>query len=418
MKIYLVGGAVRDKLLGFTPKEHDWVVVGATPEQMLDKGFKQVGKDFPVFLHPDTHEEYALARTERKTAPGYKCFTFHAASDVTLEQDLQRRDLTVNAIAEDEQGNIIDPYNGILDIDQRILRHVSEAFNEDPVRILRVARFAARFASMAVLVADSTLALMRSMVDSGEADALVPERVWKELETALSTDTPQQFFETLRQCGALEKLFPEIDALYGVPQSEKHHPEIDTGIHTMMVLEQCARLTDDPVTRFAALLHDLGKGITPKEQWPKHLEHEENGVPLINALCDRYRVPNDYRDLAVHVSRYHLHCHRANELRSNSILKLFKNTDAFRRPERFQQFLMACEADARGRTGFENQPSPQAKLLRRALAAANQVDAKSIAESGLKGAAIANQLQEQQIRAIKQAVDKFKSNLKEDWSYS
>ena len=259
---------------------------------------------------------------------------------------------------------------------------------------------------------------MRSMVESGEVDALVPERVWKELETALSTDAPQQFFETLRQCGAIQKLFPELYALYGVPQSEKHHPEIDTGVHTMMVLEQCARLTDDLVTRFAALVHDLGKGITPKEQWPKHLEHEENGVPLIEALCDRYRVPNDYRDLAIHASRYHLHCHRANELRANSMLKLFKNTDAFRRPERFEQFLIACEADARGRKGYENQPYPQAQLLRVALEAAGKVDASKIAESGLKGAAIANQLQEQQIHAINHAVDEFKSKLKEDWSYS
>ena len=404
MKIYLVGGAVRDKLLGFTPKEHDWVVVGATPEQMLEKGYKQVGKDFPVFLHPETHDEYALARTERKTAPGYKGFEFHASTDVTLEQDLLRRDLTVNAIAEDEHGNIIDPYNGILDIDQRILRHVSDAFSEDPVRILRVARFAARFASMDFIVADSTLALMRSMVDSGEVDALVAERVWKELETALSTDSPQQFFETLRQCGALEKLFPEIDCLFGVPQSENHHPEIDTGIHTMMVLEQSAKLTDDPVIRFAALVHDLGKGITPEEEWPKHVGHEENGIPLINALCDRFRIPNDYRELAIHVARYHFHCHRANELRATSMLKLFKNIDAFRRPERFQKFLIACEADSRGRKGYENQPYPQAQLLQLAFNAANSVDAKSLADSGLKGQVIAQKLYESQVSAIKKAI--------------
>jgi tRNA nucleotidyltransferase (CCA-adding enzyme) len=418
MKIYLVGGAVRDKLLGFNPGEKDWVVVGATPEEMLEKGFKQVGKDFPVFLHPQTHEEYALARTERKTAPGYKGFEFHSTSDVTLEQDLLRRDLTINAMAEDEAGNIIDPYNGILDLDQRILRHVSAAFSEDPVRILRVARFAARFASLEFIVADETLALMRDMVDSGEVDALVPERVWKELETALTTDSPQQFFATLRGCGALHKLFPEIDQLYGVPQSEKHHPEIDTGIHTMMVLEQCARLTDDPVTRFAALVHDLGKGVTPREQWPKHEDHEENSVPLINALCDRYRIPNDYRELALHVARYHLHCHKANELRANSILKLFKSIDAFRRRKRFQQFLVACEADSRGRKGFENQPYPQAQLLRAAYDAASKVDAKRIAESGLKGAAIANRLQEQQIRAINHAVDDYKKRLTQSWAYS
>ncbi|MCI0508418.1 MAG: multifunctional CCA addition/repair protein [Gammaproteobacteria bacterium] len=418
MKIYLVGGAVRDKLMGFTPREKDWVVVGATPEEMLRKGFKQVGRDFPVFLHPETHEEYALARTERKTAPGYKGFEFHASSDVTLEEDLRRRDLTINAMAEDEDGNIIDPCNGILDLDQRILRHVSDAFCEDPVRILRVARFAARFASMDFIVADSTLALMRAMVASGEVDALVPERVWKELETALAADAPQQFFITLRACGALKKLFPEIDQLYGVPQPEKHHPEIDTGIHTMMVLEQAARLTDNPVTRFAALTHDLGKGVTPKEQWPKHVDHEENSVPLINALCDRIRVPNDYRELAAHVARYHLHCHRANELRAATILKLFKSIDAFRKPERFQQFLVACEADARGRLGFENKPYPQAQLLRTAFNAANGVNAKSIAESGLKGAAIAKELQKQQIHAIRHAVSEYKKRLTESWAYS
>ncbi|WP_455207777.1 multifunctional CCA addition/repair protein [Kaarinaea lacus] len=404
MKIYLVGGAVRDKLLGFTPKEKDWVVVGATPEEMLHKGFKQVGKDFPVFLHPETHEEYALARTERKTAPGYKGFEFHSTSDVTLEQDLLRRDLTINAMAEDEAGNIIDPYNGILDLDQRILRHVSDAFSEDPVRILRVARFAARFAEMDFIVADSTLALMRSMVESGEVDALVPERVWKELETALATDTPQQFFMTLRDCGAMQKLFPEIDQLYGVPQAENHHPEIDTGVHTMMVLEQCARLTDNTVTRFAALVHDLGKGVTPQEEWPKHLNHEENSVPLIDALCDRYRIPNDYRELATHVARYHFHCHRANELRASSILKLFKNIDAFRKPERFQQFLVACEADARGRLGFENSPYPQAKILRTAFKAANQVDVKNLTEAGLKGKQIGEKLYQLQVSAIKKVI--------------
>lgn len=404
MKIYLVGGAVRDKLLGFTPREKDWAVVGATPEDMLNKGFKRVGKDFPVFLHPETHEEYALARTERKTAPGYKGFEFHASSDVTLEQDLLRRDLTINAMAEDEDGNIIDPYNGILDLDQRILRHVSAAFSEDPVRILRVARFAARFASLEFIVADETLALMRDMVNSGEVDALVPERVWKELETALATDTPQQFFSTLRDCDALQKLFPEIEQLYGVPQSENHHPEIDTGVHTMMVLEQCARLTDNPVTRFAALVHDLGKGITPKEEWPKHLNHEENSVPLINALCDRYRIPNEYRELAIHVARYHLHCHKANELRASSILKLLKNIDAFRKPERFQQFLIACEADSRGRKGYENSPYPQAKILQAALNAANQVDVKALTEAGFTGKQIGKKLHELQVNAIKKII--------------
>ena len=407
MKIYLVGGAVRDKLLGLTPHEKDWVVVGATPQQMLDKGFKQVGKDFPVFLHPETHEEYALARTERKTAPGYKGFEFHADSDVTLEQDLQRRDLTINAIAEDVKGNIIDPYHGAKDIEQRILRHVSDAFNEDPVRILRVARFAARFASRGFAVDPATIALMQSMVESGEADALVAERVWKELETALATETPQQFFLTLKECGALNKLFPEIAQLFGVPQPEKHHPEIDTGVHTMMVLEQCARLTNDTITRFAALTHDLGKGTTPREEWPKHVDHEENSVPLINDLCDRYRIPNSYRDLAIHVARHHLHCHRALELRANTMLKLFKDVDAFRRADRFQQFLTACEADSKGRKGFEDRAYPQAALLLQALQAANSVDKSEIANSGLTGENIAKRIHELQVKAIKQVVKQF-----------
>ena len=407
MKIYLVGGAVRDKLLGLTPHEKDWVVVGATPQQMLDKGFKQVGKDFPVFLHPETHEEYALARTERKTAPGYKGFEFHADSDVTLEQDLQRRDLTINAIAEDVHGNIIDPFHGVKDIEQRILRHVSDAFNEDPVRILRVARFAARFASRGFAVDPATIELMQSMVESGEADALVAERVWKELETALATETPQQFFLTLRECSALNKLFPEIEQLFGVPQPEKHHPEIDTGVHTMMVLEQCARLTNDTVTRFAALTHDLGKGTTPREEWPKHVDHEENSVPLINDLCDRYRIPNNYRDLAIHVARYHLHCHRALELRANTILKLLKDVDAFRRTDRFQQFLVACEADSKGRKGYEDRAYPQATLLLQALQAANSVDKTEIANSGLQGAAIAQKIHEAQVKAIKKMVKQF-----------
>jgi len=404
MKIYLVGGAVRDKLLGLTPKEKDWVVVGAAPQQMLDKGFKQVGKDFPVFLHPDTHEEYALARTERKTAPGYKGFEFHADKDVTLEQDLLRRDLTVNAIAEDDNGNIIDPYNGRQDLEKKILRHVSDAFNEDPVRILRVARFAARFASQGFTIDDTTNDLMRQMVKYGEADALVSERVWKELELALKTDSPQVFFESLRQCSALAKLFPEIDKLYGVPQPEKHHPEIDTGVHTMMVLEQAARLSPDPVTRFAALVHDLGKGETPKEEWPKHIAHEERGVPIISRLCDRLRIPNDYRDLAIHASRYHLHSHRALELRPDTILKLLKNIDAFRKPDRFQQFLRACESDARGRKGFEDKPYPQAGYLMSAFNAASQVDTKEIIESGLEGKQIAEKLHSLQIEAIEKSL--------------
>lgn len=404
MKIYLVGGAVRDKLLGLTPNEKDWVVVGATPEQMLKQGYKQVGKDFPVFLHPDTHEEYALARTERKTAPGYKGFEFHASDDVTLEQDLLRRDLTINAIAEDENGHIIDPYNGQRDLRSKILRHVSDAFNEDPVRILRVARFAARFASLGFSVDQSTNKHMRQMVQNGEADALVAERVWRELEGALKSDSPQAFFSVLKDCGALEKLFPEINNLFGVPQPEKHHPEIDSGIHTLMVLEQAAQLTSDPVARFAALVHDLGKGTTPQEEWPKHIEHEEKGVPLINQMCDRLRIPNEYRELGIHAARYHLLCHRARELRPDTILKLFKNVDAFRKPERFEQFLTACEADARGRKGYEDRPYPQAELLRVAFKAATEVDAKKLVDSGLQGKQIAEELHKLQMKAIKTVV--------------
>jgi len=404
MKIYLVGGAVRDKLLGIPHKEKDWVVVGATPAEMLDLGYKQVGKDFPVFLHPDTKEEYALARTERKTAPGYKGFEFHTSANVTLEEDLLRRDLTINAIAEDEDGRIIDPYNGQQDLRSKVLRHVSAAFSEDPVRILRVARFAARLAPLGFTIDKTTNELMCEMVKSGEVDALVAERVWKEMESALNTDAPQIFFQALKNCGALEKLFPEIYNLFGVPQTEKHHPEIDTGIHTLMVLEQAARLTADPVTRFAALMHDLGKGTTPKEELPKHIEHEERGVPLIEGICDRFRIPNQFRELAIHVARYHLHCHRARELRPDTILKLLKNVDAFRKPDRFEQFLLACEADARGRKGFEERPYPQAELLRVAFDAAGKVDAKEVASSGLEGKQIAEQINKLQIAAIKKVV--------------
>lgn len=403
MKVYLVGGAVRDKLLGLTPRERDWVVVGATPEQMLDNGYKAVGKDFPVFLHPDTHEEYALARTERKTGPGYKGFETQFSTDVTLDQDLVRRDLTINAMAEDTQGNLIDPYGGANDIKTRTLRHVSDAFIEDPVRILRVARFAARFHALNFSVAAETTQLMQRMVSSGEVDSLVPERVWKELERALATEHPQRFFEVLRDCNAQQKLFPEIDCLFGVPQPEKHHPEIDTGIHTLMVLENCARLTDSTVVRFAALVHDLGKGVTPRHEWPKHINHEENSVPLVKAMCKRLRIPNEYRDLGILVARYHLHCHRALELKASSVLKLLKNLDAFRKPDRVEQFFIACEADARGRKGFENRDYPQADLLRKAFEAAKQVAAKPLVDQGLEGEALAKKLDDMRVSAIKSA---------------
>jgi tRNA nucleotidyltransferase (CCA-adding enzyme) len=401
MEIYLVGGAVRDKLLGLTPRERDWVVVGASADEMLALGYQQVGKDFPVFLHPETHDEYALARTERKTAPGYTGFAVHAKADVTLEEDLLRRDLTINAMAESVSGEIIDPYHGQQDLEKRILRHVSPAFNEDPVRILRVARFAARFASLGFTIASETMALMQNMVDSGEVDALVPERVWTETARALSEQAPSRFFEVLRECDALARLFPEIDCLFGVPQPEQHHPEIDTGIHTMMALEQAARLSADPEVRFAALLHDLGKGTTPKEEWPKHIGHEERGVPLVKTLCDRYRVPNNYRDLAMMVTPYHLHYFRIGEMRPDTILKTLQSLDAFRRPERFEQFLLACEADSRGRTGFEDRQPEQTGIMRRAYQAAAAISVNPLIKQGLSGDDIGKELHKLRIEAIK-----------------
>ena len=402
MKTYLVGGCVRDELLSLSVKDRDWVVVGADPQEMLNAGFKSVGKDFPVFLHPDTKEEYALARTERKTAPGYAGFSFYAAPDVSLEDDLRRRDLTINAIAEDEDGNIIDPYHGRQDIADRILRHVSPAFAEDPVRILRIARFAARYARLDFRIADETLELMRSMVTSGEVDALVAERVWQETLKALKEDTPSKFFEVLRECGALARIFPELDKLFGVPQPKEHHPEIDTGIHTMMVLQQAARLSDDARVRYAALTHDLGKGLTPEKEWPKHINHEENGVPLVIEMSERLKVPKDFRDLAVNVARYHLHFHRAHELRANTLLKLIQSLDGFRRPERFDLFLLACEADARGRPGYEDREMTQPGFLKRVHATAMSVDTQEIIADGFSGEAIATELQQRRIRLIKQ----------------
>lgn len=407
MEIYLVGGAVRDSLLGLEPKERDWVVVGATVEEMQAQGYRLVGKDFPVFLHPDTHEEYALARTERKTAPGYKGFSVHAAPDVTLEQDLLRRDLTINAIAQDSDGQLVDPFGGQQDLKEKRMRHVSPAFSEDPVRILRVARFAARFAHLGFQVAAETNTLMQDMVAAGEVDALVPERVWAETERALCAATPMRFFEVLRKCGALARLFPEIEQLYGVPQPAQHHPEIDTGTHTMMVLEQAARLSPDPEVRFAALVHDLGKGTTPEEQWPKHINHEERGVPMVEALCERLRIPNNFRDLGIAVTRYHLHYHRAGELKPSTLLKTFNALDAFRRPQRFEQFLLACEADSRGRTGFENSHFDQPQIMRQTRAAAAAVTVRDLSEAGLIGPAIGKALDELRIKAIEAAVSEF-----------
>jgi tRNA nucleotidyltransferase (CCA-adding enzyme) len=405
MKIYLVGGAVRDKLLGLEPRDRDWVVVGATPEKMLELGFRPVGKDFPVFLHPDTGEEYALARTERKTAPGYHGFDVHADPDVTLEEDLKRRDLTINAMAQDENGNVIDPFGGQEDLQLGRLRHVSPAFAEDPVRILRIARYAARYGQWGFRVAHGTNKLMRQMVEDGEVDALVPERVWQELQRTLADeDTPSRFFEVLRGCGALDRIFPEIGALFGVPQPKHHHPEEDTGTHVLMVLDQAARLSPDPQVRFAALVHDLGKGTTPEQEWPKHHAHEERGVELTRALCERLRVPAEYRDLALHVTRYHGVYHRAEELRPSTLLKTLEAIDAFRRPERFEQFLLACEADSRGRPGYEDRDFVQPKIFRDAYHAAVGVSAREVMADGYEGKAIGEEVHRRRIGAIKKAL--------------
>jgi tRNA nucleotidyltransferase (CCA-adding enzyme) len=379
MKVYLVGGAVRDEQLGLPVTERDWCVVGATPAEMREAGYRQVGKDFPVFLHPDTGEEYALARTERKTAAGYHGFEFHTDPGVTIEDDLGRRDLTINAIAKDDRGNVVDPHGGITDIRDRVLRHVSDAFIEDPVRVLRVARFAARFSSMGFEIAPETMSLMRSMTDDGEIDALVPDRVWKETELALLGRDSRVYFETLRECGALAVLLPEVDRLFGVPQPAQWHPEVDSGVHVMMVLDQAEKLSPDLEVRFAALVHDLGKGTTRKHALPSHPGHEKRGVKLIRRLAERLPVPNACRDLGALVSEYHTHCHRAFELRAATILRMLEATDAFRRPRRFEQFLLTCEADARGRKGLEDRDYAQVELLRGAYAAAGAIDTAAIA---------------------------------------
>lgn len=407
METYLVGGAVRDQLLGLPVAERDWVVVGATPEELLARGFQPVGKDFPVFLHPQTREEYALARTERKTAPGYHGFSVHAAPEVTLEDDLLRRDLTINAMARDRQGRLIDPYHGLHDLEGRWLRHVSPAFAEDPVRILRVARFSARYAPLGFRVAPETLALMRAMVASGEADHLTPERVWAETVRALGENRPGQFIETLRACGALERIFPELNRLFGVPQPPSHHPEIDTGVHTLLALAQAVRLDADPVSRFAVLVHDLGKGTTPAGEWPRHLGHEQRGADLVRVFCQRLRVPNMYRELGVLTARFHTHCHRALELRPKTLLNTLQGLDALRKPQRFEQFLVACEADARGRLGLEDRAYRQAALMRQIHQAAASVRARSLIERGLTGLALAEALRLERLAAITEARREF-----------
>jgi tRNA nucleotidyltransferase (CCA-adding enzyme) len=400
MQTYLVGGAVRDALLGLPVRERDWVVVGARPEDLARDGYRLVGRDFPVFLHPTTHEEYALARTERKTGPGYRGFETRHSPDVSLADDLRRRDLTINAMARGLDGALIDPYGGARDLEARVLRHVSAAFAEDPVRILRVARFAARFAPLGFRVAPETMALMRGMVAAGEAAALVPERVWQETAKALAEPAPEAFLAVLRDATALAVVFPELDRLYGVPQPPLWHPEIDTGVHVGLALAAAARLTPLPRVRFAALVHDLGKGTTPPAEWPKHLGHEERGAGLIAALAERLRVPNEFRELAVLVARYHGLSHRALELRAATVLELLEHCDALRRPERFAEFLLACEADMRGRTGFQDRDYPQAAVLGRALALARAVELDADERAGLDGAAIGARLRDKRLRAL------------------
>ncbi|MGR9012737.1 MAG: multifunctional CCA addition/repair protein [Gammaproteobacteria bacterium] len=399
MEIYLVGGAVRDKLLGLPVKERDWVVLGETPESMVQQGYRPVGKDFPVFLHPKSHEEYALARTERKTAPGYKGFIIHASPDVTLEQDLIRRDLTINAMAMTSQGRLIDPYGGQIDLEKRVFRHISPAFSEDPVRILRIARFAARYGHLGFTLADETQALMQSMVSAGEVDHLVPERIWAELFKALNEKSPSAFFYTLKDCAALDKIFPEIQRLFGVPQPEKHHPEVDTGIHAMLCLEQAALLSASPEVRFAALVHDLGKGVTPSADWPQHYGHEKQGLPILEQLCIRLRVPNSFKTLAMQVMRYHTLCHRVFELRASTITDMLAALGAFKPRHNLSDFLLACEADAKGRAGLESTPYPQAELLIGAAKAAS-VDTSSILNGELKGAQIGEAIRRLRIKAV------------------
>ncbi|WP_225085643.1 multifunctional CCA addition/repair protein [Pectobacterium colocasium] len=400
MKIYLVGGAVRDSMLGLPVTEKDWVVVGATPENLLEQGYQQVGKDFPVFLHPVSRDEYALARTERKSGKGYTGFVCHAAPDVTLEQDLLRRDLTINAIARTERGDLIDPYHGRRDLENRVLRHVSDAFSEDPLRVLRVARFAARFAHLGFQIAEETMALMQKMAHEGELAYLTPERVWKETEKALGTSSPDVYFQVLRDCGALAVLFPEIDNLYGVPAPAKWHPEIDTGIHTMMTVAMAARLSPEIDVRFATLCHDLGKGLTPPELWPRHHGHGPAGVKLVEALCQRLRVPNPIRDLAKLVAEYHDLVHTVQVLQPKTLLKLFDAIDVWRKPQRLEQLALTSEADARGRAGFEDTPYPQGDYLREAFRVASLVSSTAVVADGFKGIDVRNELTRRRTQAL------------------
>ncbi|MCL9685791.1 multifunctional CCA addition/repair protein [Legionella maioricensis] len=410
MKVYLVGGAVRDKLLGIPVQERDWVVVGATPQQLLNKKFRQVGRDFPVFLHPETKEEYALARTERKSAPGYYGFDCDFSSTVTLEEDLGRRDLTINAMAMDEQGNLIDPYQGQHDLNNKILRHVSPAFIEDPVRVLRVARFAARFHYLGFKLANETRSLMYSMVKRGELMHLVPERVWQEWQRSLCEKNPEQFILSLRSCDALQVIIPELNALFGVPNPYQYHPEIDSGVHTLMVLEAAASLSQDPIVRFAALVHDLGKAFTPMNSWPKHHGHEEKGVSIIESLCSRLRIPNDYRTLAIAVSRFHLNIHRLLELRATTIVRLLEQCDAFRRPQLFYNLLLACQADAEGRgKAIDYQ---QARLWSYVLTECTKVNPQILITQGYEGNAIKEALHQRRVACVELILNSWKLNEK------
>ena len=407
MNIYQVGGAVRDRLLGLTLKDRDYVVTGATPEQMATLGYLPIGKDFPVFLHPKTKQEYALARTERKTARGYAGFSFNTDPAITIEQDLSRRDLTINAIAEDQDGNLIDPFNGQQDIKDRILRHVSDAFVEDPVRVLRVARFAARFSHLGFTLAAETQSLITEIGKSGELDTLVPERVWTEMHKALAESDPQVFFTTLRDCQVLNLLFPEIDNLFGVPQTAKYHPEVDTGIHLMLCLKKAAELDFDNEVRFAVLTHDLGKANTPQDILPSHHGHERRGIKLTQAFCKKWRVPKNSTDLAVMTCEYHTHIHRMYELKPSTILKLFSQTDIYRRPERFIKMTQACVADARGRTGFENDPYPQADYACRLAKQINDLDLSSVIKSGVQGSELGQAIHQYRLEHLKTLIEKL-----------
>ncbi|MEY8241043.1 MAG: multifunctional CCA addition/repair protein [Cycloclasticus sp.] len=404
MEIYLVGGAVRDQLLGYPVKDRDYVVVGATVDDMLQQGYSQVGKDFPVFLHPQTKAEYALARTERKLGRGYKGFEVYATPDVSLVDDLRRRDLTINAMAQNEDG-LVDPYGGMRDLQAKVLRHVSVHFKEDPLRILRLARFAARYAHLGFTVASETMSFMAEMVDSGELSTLTAERVWQEVSRSLAEPSPEVFFNVLRQCGALAAILPEIDALFGVPQPEKHHPEIDTGLHTMMVLQQAVLLTDSPEVRFAALTHDLGKALTPAESWPSHHGHEKKGLTALKTLAARVRLPNDFTELAAKVMEFHGHAHRAFELKAVTLLKVLESIGAFRQASKLDDFLLACEADSKGRLGFETREYPQAEWLKDVYRVANNVSAKEFVEQGLKGKHIGEAISKERLRLIQALKD-------------